>query len=150
MGYFATGVTIVTTHSDGKPSGMTVNSFTSVSLLPALVLICLANEARTTAAVRNRGWFAVNILAGGQAELSQRFAQKDDDRFNNLDFTLDEYNLPLLPGCIAHLVCRVFRIDPGGDHNIVLGEVVRVEINPGNPLLFFRGAYAAIATNAIA
>jgi flavin reductase (DIM6/NTAB) family NADH-FMN oxidoreductase RutF len=150
MGCFATGVTILTTHSDGKPSGMTVNSFTSVSLQPALVLICLANEARTTTAVRNRGWFAVNILADRQAELSQRFAQKDDDRFNDLDFTLDEYNMPLLPGCIAHLVCRVFRIDPGGDHIIVLGEVVKVDINPGNPLLFFRGGYAAIATNAIA
>jgi len=144
MGCFATGVTIVTTKSDGELYGMTVNSFTSVSLQPPLVLVCLAKDARTTPAVQARGWFAVNILQEGQVELSNRFAQSEEDRFAGLKFSLDEYGLPILPGCIAHLVCRVYRIDPGGDHIIVLGEVVKAEFQEAAPLLFFRGGYAAI------
>jgi flavin reductase (DIM6/NTAB) family NADH-FMN oxidoreductase RutF len=147
MGCFATGVTIVTTKSEGQLFGMTVNSFTSVSLQPTLVLICLANEAHTTGAVRARSWFAVNILGESQVALSNLFARPEEDRFAGLDFTLNEYDLPVLGGGVAHLVCHVTRIDPAGDHVIVLGEVVKVEIAEAAPLLFFRGAYAALAAN---
>ena len=104
MGCFATGVTIVTTKSDGDLYGMTVNSFTAVSLQPTLVLICLANDAHTTAAVRARGWFAVNILEERQVALSNHFARPEEDRFAGLDFTLNEYELPVLPDCVAHLM----------------------------------------------
>ena len=145
MGCFATGVTIVTTKSVGELYGMTVNSFTSVSLQPPLVLVCLANDARTAAAVQARRWFAVNILEQGQAALSNRFAQLEDDRFAGVEFSLDANDLPILAGCSAHLVCRVHRIDPGGDHIVVLGEVVRAEFRDAAPLLFFRGSYAALA-----
>ena len=148
MGCFATGVTILTTKSDGELYGMTVNSFTSVSMQPMLVLICLANGAHTTAAVQAKGWFVVNILEERQAELSKRFAQPDEDRYAGVNFTLNEYNLPVLSGCVAHLVCRVHRIDPGGDHIIVVGEVVKVGLREAAPLLFFRGAYFSLGDNA--
>jgi 3-hydroxy-9,10-secoandrosta-1,3,5(10)-triene-9,17-dione monooxygenase reductase component len=145
MGHFATGVTIVTTkHGEGL-YGMTVNAFTSVSLQPCLVLICLANDARTTPAVQARGWFAVNILGADQRELSNRFALLENDRFADTEYSMNSYDLPVLAGCIAHLICRVFRIDPGGDHVIVLGEVVEAEVHEESPLLFFRGSYAALA-----
>jgi len=124
---------------------MTVNSFTSVSLHPPLVLVCLANDARTTPAVQARGWFVVNILEQGQAALSNRFAQLEEDRFAGVEYSLNEYGLPVLGGCVAHLVCRVYRIDPGGDHIIVLGEVVKAEIHEAAPLLFFRGSYTTAA-----
>jgi flavin reductase (DIM6/NTAB) family NADH-FMN oxidoreductase RutF len=124
---------------------MTVNAFTSVSLQPSLVLICLANDARTTPAVQGRGWFAVNILEASQKELSNRFSLLEDDRFAGIGYSLNEYGLPVLDGCIGHMVCRVFRFDPSGDHFIVLGEVVKAEVREASPLLFFRGSYAAIA-----
>ena len=148
MGCFATGVTIVTTKSDGELHGMTVNSFTSVSMQPMLVLICLANGAHTTAAVQAKGWFVVNILEERQAELSKRFAQPDEDRYAGVNFTLNEYDLPVLSNCVAHLVCRVHRIDPGGDHIIVVGEVVKVGLREAAPLLFFRGAYFPLGDKA--
>jgi flavin reductase (DIM6/NTAB) family NADH-FMN oxidoreductase RutF len=147
MGCFATGVTIVTTKTGGELHGMTVNSFTSVSLQPMLILICLANEARTTAAVRQRGWFVVNILEERQVALSNRFARPNEDRFAGIAYSLNEYDLPVLPDCLGHMVCRVHRIDPGGDHQIILGEVLTGEFRDARPLLFFRGAYAAAAPN---
>jgi flavin reductase (DIM6/NTAB) family NADH-FMN oxidoreductase RutF len=145
MGCFATGVTIVTTESEGELYGMTVNSFTSVSMQPPLILICLANGARTTVGVRAKGWFVVNILEQGQKELSSRFAQVGNDRFAGVEFSLNEYGLPALAGCMADVVCRVVRIDSGGDHLIVLGEVVKAEIHDALPLLFFRSSYGALA-----
>ena len=148
MGCFATGVTILTTKSDGELYGMTVNSFTSVSMQPMLVLICLANGAHTTAAVQAKGWFVVNILEERQAELSKRFARPDENHYASVNFTLNEYDLPVLPACLAHLVCRVYRIDPGGDHIIVIGEVVKVGLREAAPLLFFRGTYFSLGDNA--
>lgn len=151
MGCFATGVTVVTTKSDGKNEGelhgMTVNSFTSVSMQPMLVLICLMNGARTTAAIQDKGWFVVNILEEKQVALSIRFAQPNEDRFAGVKYTLNEYDLPVLADCVAHLVCRVHRIDPGGDHVIVIGEVVKVQFREAAPLVFCRGAYSAVAPN---
>ncbi|MBI3935051.1 MAG: flavin reductase family protein [Acidobacteria bacterium] len=147
MGCFATGVTIVTTKSEGALYGMTVNSFTSVSLQPMLILVCLANDARTTPAVEARGSFVVNILEEQQVALSNRFAWSEDDRFVNLNYTLNEYDLPVLPGCVAHLVCRVHRVDPGSDHIIVVGEVVKAEFREAAPLLFFRGGYFSLGDN---
>jgi flavin reductase (DIM6/NTAB) family NADH-FMN oxidoreductase RutF len=144
MGCFATGVTIVTTKSEGEHHGMTVNSFTSVSLNPTLILVCLTNTARTTAAIQARGWFVINILQEAQAALSNRFARPSEDHYAELDFTINEYDLPVLSGCLAHLVCRVHRVDPGGDHMIVLGEVVKAEFRESTPLLFFRGAYSTV------
>ena len=146
MGAFATGVSIVTTKSDGELYGMTVNSLTSVSLTPTLILVCLASSARTAAAVQARGWFVVNILGEHQAALSNRFARPNEDHYARVDFTLDEHDLPVLSGCLAYLVCRVHRTDPGGDHVIVLGEVVQAEVREAAPLVYFRGSYTTDST----
>ncbi|HWP86143.1 MAG TPA: flavin reductase family protein [Terriglobia bacterium] len=146
MGCFATGVTIVTTKNGSELQGMTVNSFTSVSLQPPLILVCLSLGARTTAAVEARGWFAVHILEERQKELSDRFARAEEDHYAGVEYALNDYDLPELPGCLARLICRVHRVDPGGDHRIILGEVVKAEMREGRPLLFSRGAYGAMAS----
>lgn len=146
MGSFATGVAIVTTKCDGELHGMTVNSLTSVSLQPMLILVCLATSARTAAAVQARGWFVVHILQEHQAALSNSFARPNEDHYARLDFTLNEHDLPLLPGCLAYLVCKVLRTDPGGDHIIVLAEVVQAEFSEAAPLIFFRGSYSTVST----
>ena len=145
MGCFATGVTIVTTKDEDQLHGMTVNSFTSVSLQPTLVLICLTTGARTTAAIENRGWFVVNILSEQQAALSNHFARPHENHYAGISYTLNEHDLPVLPDCVGHMVCRVHRIDPGGDHVIVIGEVIKFEFGDAAPLLFARGAYGALA-----
>jgi len=146
MGSFATGVAIVTTKSDGELHGMTVNSLTSVSLNPTLLLVCLAPSARTAAAVQARGWFVVNILEEHQAALSNHFARPNEDHYAQVEFSLNEHDLPVLPGCLAYLVCKVHRADRGGDHIIVLGEVVQAEFREAAPLVFFRGAYSTVST----
>jgi 4-hydroxyphenylacetate 3-hydroxylase, reductase component len=147
MGCFATGVTIVTTKDGEQLHGMTVNSFTSVSLQPTLVLICLMPAARTTTAIQSRGWFVVNILSEKQAALSNHFARPNEDHYAGVNYALNEFDLPVLPDCVGHMVCRVHRIDPGGDHVIVIGEVVKFEFGDAAPLLFARGAYGALAPN---
>ncbi len=147
MGCFATGVAVVTTKSEGELHGMTVNSLTSVSLRPTLILICLATGTRTATAVQSRGWFAVNILQEQQTELSNSFARPHEDHYTRLNFTLNEYDLPVLPGCLAYLFCRVLRVDSGGDHIIILGEVIKAEFREAPPLIFFRGAYSTVTLN---
>lgn len=145
MGSFATGVAIVTTKWNGELHGMTVNSLTSVSLHPTLLLVCLATNARTAAAVQARGWFVVHLLGEHQAALSNRFARPNEDHYAQVEFTLNEQDLPILPGCLAYLVCKVERTDPGGDHLIVLAEVVQAEVRESGPLVFFRGSYSTVS-----
>ncbi len=144
MGCFATGVSVVTTKYQDQLAGMTVNSLTSVSLRPPLILVCLARDARTTRAVESRGWFVANILHEEQMALSNRFAQPAEDHFADLNFALNEYDLPVLHGCIAHLTCRVETALLSGDHIIVIGQVCQSEFTPGPPLLFLRGAYSKV------
>jgi flavin reductase (DIM6/NTAB) family NADH-FMN oxidoreductase RutF len=144
MGCFATGVCILTVSLGSELHGMTLNSLTSVSLHPPLILVCLANGSRTERAVRVRGSFAINILRYEQLELSRRFARPGEDHFAGLEIFWDEHNLPLIPGYLACLVCRVARIYPEGDHQIVVAEVAKVMRSSGQPLLFFQGKYCSI------
>lgn len=143
MGYFATGVTVLTTRHEGELHGMTANSVTSVSLDPMLILVCLMKDARTALAIQAAERFAVNILTEGQDELSQRFARPGQDHFEGLELMEGPHGLPLLPGCLAHLAAQVTEIVPAGDHDVVFGEVDHVHVNPngGAPLLFFQGGY---------
>lgn len=149
IGCFATGVAIVTTKSHGELYGMTVNSLVSVSMHPRLILVCLANGARTISGVQARGWFVVHILQEGQAALCNRFARPGKDHFACADFIFNEYDLPVLLGCLAYLVCRLEHIIMEGDHVIVVGEVCKVEFGEGAPLVFFRGAYHSMSTKAM-
>lgn len=141
MGGFATGVTIITTQVDDEPHGMTVNSLTSVSLEPPLLLVCFTRDSRTCQAVQQRGWFVVNILSKRQEALSNRFAKPGEDHFEGGEYHLNELGLPVIPRTLGHLVCEVDTTHLGGDHLILMGRVVHCGPSDGTPLVFYRGRY---------
>ncbi|HXG42432.1 MAG TPA: flavin reductase family protein [Dehalococcoidia bacterium] len=152
MGQFATGVTIVTTRLGDHLHGSTANAFTSVSLEPLLVLVCLDKKGDTHDLVRQSGIYAVNILSEEQEELSRAFARKDPDNPHRLDSVPHRYAVtgaPIIEGCLAYLDCRVVDEVEAGDHTIFLGRVEEAAINAdGRPLLFFRGRYCRLADEA--
>lgn len=141
-GRFATGVAIVTTlDAGGAPCGLTVNSFTSVSLEPPLVLFCLDRGSQALAAFEQANSFVVNILDEAQRELSQRFATRQDDRFAGIDYRLGVSGAPVLADSLAILECRRHAVLDGGDHLVFLGQVIDVSARDGDPLLYFAGRY---------
>ncbi len=142
LGQFATGVTVVTTRTrDGRPVGITVNSFTSVSLTPPLVLWCLARQSSNRAIFEEATHFAVSILAANQHSLSHRFAAPVADKFDGVSLEEGKERVPLLKGVIAQLICRKVRQYDGGDHVIFLGEVEEYHRSEGKPLIFHSGRY---------
>jgi 3-hydroxy-9,10-secoandrosta-1,3,5(10)-triene-9,17-dione monooxygenase reductase component len=141
MGRFATGVAVIATRDRRGLAGMTVNSLTSVSLSPALLLVCLARDTRTAEAVRARGAFTVNLLSASQGALSDRFARPGEDPFRDLPVELSDDGLPVLEGGVGHLACSTEAIHPGGDHLVVVGRVTGGEPREGSPLVFFNGQY---------
>ncbi|HYD31550.1 MAG TPA: flavin reductase family protein [Azospirillaceae bacterium] len=148
LGCFATGVTVVTTlDAERQPVGVTVNSFTSVSLAPPLVLFCLGRTAQSVAAFEATGAFAVNMLADDQQELSLRFASRERaDRWNGVAWESWDTGCPILTGSLAILECDREAVHDGGDHLILVGRVRRLASRTdGKPLLYFRGAYGTVA-----
>jgi len=140
-----TGVSVVTTRDgEGRAYGVTMNSVTSVSLEPPLLLMCLRNDSETLAALRASGIFCVNFLASGQEEISNRFAHRRPDKFKDLPTHDGRLGAPVLEGVLAALECRVEGVYPGGDHQIVLGELVQgTRHNPETaPLVYVDGQYA--------
>ncbi len=145
---FATGVTIVTTRdAEGRPYGVTVNSFTSVSLDPLLVLFCLHNEAAGLPSFLESRVFAINILSSKKAHLSDHFARSGADRTRHLKWT-GVLGPPLIRGCLACLECKLETTYPGGDHTILIGRVAegRLSRESRDPLLFYRGHYHEIGS----
>lgn len=144
MGGFATGVAIVTTATpEGVRHGMTVNSLTSVSLEPLLLLVCLSRGTRTADAVARRGRFVVNILRERQDWLSDRFARPGEDHFEGV--AVVEYDhLPVLCGTLGYIVCNTLALHEAGDHDIVVGAVEVAVVERGSPLVFFRGTYDTV------
>jgi flavin reductase (DIM6/NTAB) family NADH-FMN oxidoreductase RutF len=142
MGNFATGITVVTTRdSYGKPRGLTVNSFTSVSLEPLLVLVCFDKKLGSLEAFKDSKRFGVSMLSEDQEELSRLFAKKDSERPESLYFE-GKLGMPLLKNSLAIMECETVEMYPGGDHFIFLGEVKSAEVlQAGHPLLYFRGKY---------
>ncbi len=145
MGTFATGVAIVTTEADGHMHGMTVNSLTSVSLEPPLLLVCLMPKARTAGAVTRSGAFVVNFLSKRQDEISDRFARRGEERFSGLTVHHDRFGLPYIPKALARLDCTVEAVHPGGDHIIVVGRINHCASRAGTPLVVYRGRYHEIS-----
>ncbi|MFG1949363.1 flavin reductase family protein [Nonomuraea sp. NPDC048826] len=140
FGQFATGVAVITTvTAGGERAGVTVNSFTSVSLDPPLVLWCLSDRAPSAPLFLRAGRFVVNVLAADQGHLSQRFATPAADKFAGVE--LAGAPLPVLAGTLAHFVCRTERVYDGGDHHIFVGAVERYQRAEGEPLLFHAGRY---------
>ena len=144
LGRWTTGVTIVTTCAGEKIHGMTVSAFTEVSLSPPLVLVCADKGSHTHPVIEAGRVFAVNVLAAGQEELSDRFASKRDEwrRFEGLDWETAESGAPVLPGCVATFDCRVVAAHDTGDHVVYVGEVLWVDTDPERePLLYASGSY---------
>lgn len=142
MSHFASGVTIVTTEHDGKPYGMTVASFASLSLHPPLVLVCIEKSVKTHDAIAAAGKFGVSILKKDQADVSGRFASKSDDKFSGVDVV--NASVPLIANALTALECKVTSQLPGGDHTIFVGEVVAVTTTEGAPLIYYRSGYRDI------
>jgi len=143
MGSFATGVAVIGTEWDGELFGATINSLTSVSLAPCMLLFCTNEGSATGAAIRKRGLFSVNILGAHQSDLSVRFTGKQSNRFADLAVAFSAEGLPLLEGAAAQLCCRVAAIHKAGDHDIVLGQVFSVEESVCSPLVFHKGTYGS-------
>ena len=145
LGRYPTGVTVVTARrSDGTPVGLTVNSFTSVSLKPPLILWCLGNESPNRPVFEGAGHFAVNILGADQDWLSSRFAQPVQDKFSEVRWSEGKHGVPIIEGTVARLVCRLHDRQPGGDHVILLGRVEEFHNTGGNPLVYLGGQYQSV------
>lgn len=144
LGCFPTGVTVVTCMSADGPIGLTVNSFSALSLEPPLVLWTLKQSSPNRALFETAEWFAVNILAERQQDISVRFASKVADRFAGLRWRPGRRGAPLLEGCAACLECvRVASLE-GGDHRIFVGRVEELAKNDRRPLLFHAGQYRIV------
>ena len=142
LGHFATGVTIVTAIDDQGPVGMSVNSFTSVSLDPPLVAFCVGNRSTTWPRIKASGGFCVNILASDQEALSRTFAGPAASRFTGLGWRPSPSGAPLIDGTIAWVDGTIEAIHPAGDHTMVIGRARHLDVaHDGGPLVFFRGGY---------
>ncbi len=146
MARFATGVTVITVATDdGHAHGMTANAFTSVSLEPLLVLVCVNRRARTHALIHARGRFGVNVLAEGQQPIADHFARPDGDRESahttGARYRYTKSGTPLLEDCLAQLECRVTAAFEQGEHTVFIGQVEHVKARDGRPLLFYGGRY---------
>ena len=147
LGHFATGVTVVTMrHPSGGPWGFTVNAFTSVSLDPPLVLVCVDHGTESFRAMTGAEYFAVNFLSEQQEAISCVFASRGADRFSGVEYRESPHGSPLLDGCVGFIECKVTGSHVAGDHTIIIGEVLEAQASGGAPLLFYAGAYGRMGS----
>jgi flavin reductase (DIM6/NTAB) family NADH-FMN oxidoreductase RutF len=149
MGSFATGVTVITVDDYGKVEGMTANAFTSVSLDPILVLVCVSHKARTHAHIHARKRFGINVLSEHQRKISEHYALAERDpalaeQEAGARFDRTQQGTPVLHGALAYLECRLQTTHEAGDHTIFIAEVEDVVVHEGRPLLYFQSGYRAI------
>jgi flavin reductase (DIM6/NTAB) family NADH-FMN oxidoreductase RutF len=149
MGCFATGVTVITVDDAGRVEGMTANAFTSVSLNPLLVLVCVERQARTHAHLHARKRFGVNVLSEGQRAIADYYARPDRthdraEQESGAHFGRTAHGTPVLQGALAYLECRLQIAQEAGDHTIFIAEVEDVLVREGDPLLYFGGGYRKI------
>ena len=144
-GCFATGVTVASVvDAKGAPHGLTVNSFTAVSLEPPLVLICLGHAVSIIEHFRAAKYFGINMLAESQRDLSERFARKGEDRFDGLEWQPGETGVPLLAGVVAAVECAVHQRFRSGDHDVFVGEMLRARVAKVDPLIYFASRYRGL------
>lgn len=136
-GQFATGVAVVTARCEGVTVGMTISSFSSVSLDPPLVLWSLRDNARSRPVFERAGRFAISVLAEDQGDIARRFASGLENPFEGCETIASQGGLPLIAGALARFECDTHRIYDGGDHRIIVGAVKTVGMAEGRPLLFF-------------
>ena len=143
MGSFASGVTVVTVKGqDGEPAGFTANAVTSLSIEPRLLLVCVSDQSPTLAMIQEAGSFVVNILSAEQQESAQQFATRPYNRFEGVRWRPGhETGAPVLDGSLAYAECKLSSTAKGGDHVILMGEILGGDANEAEPLLYFRGRY---------
>jgi flavin reductase (DIM6/NTAB) family NADH-FMN oxidoreductase RutF len=142
LAQFASGVTAVTTRDgSGRPLGLTVTAFSSVSLEPPLVLVCVDEGSETHAGFRDSGLFGVSVLREDQEEVSRRFAWSGPAKFETTELVAGSTGVPLVAGALAHLECRVVAAHAVGDHTIYVGEIVALSARAGRPLVYHQGRY---------
>ncbi len=145
LGRFASGVTVVTTRdAERRPLGLTVSAFSSLSLEPPLILICIDKRPELHNALSESGMFAINILAANQEQISRRFASRDGDKFAGLAYRKGIEDIPVLEESLAVLECRLKNAYEGGDHTIFVGEVEATAVREAQPLLYYKGGYARL------
>lgn len=143
MGSFASGVTVVTVVArNGEPSGFTASAVSSLSLEPRMLLVCVNEKSSTLETIKESGSFAVNIMSAAQQDVAQQFATRSDHRFTGVRWRPGSVaGAPILDGSLAYAECRLIDTCKGGDHVIVMGEVVAADAHEAEPLLYFRGRY---------
>jgi flavin reductase (DIM6/NTAB) family NADH-FMN oxidoreductase RutF len=151
MGNFPTGITVITAESEpGRVHGMTANSFTSVSLDPLMILVCVDQNARLLSYLQVQRRFGVSILRETHQAVSEYFAGPREDAAEELRlgirFTWTETGIPLLADALAHLACNVVAEHPAGDHTIFVAEVEGLELNDGRPLVYHLGKYTSLSS----
>lgn len=146
MGRFATGVTVVTVaDKQGRDYGMTVTAFSSLSLEPPLVLVCIDHDASILPAFTSASHFAVNVLAAHQEAIARRFSVPDaEHRFEGLGFTRGQTGPAVLEDVLASIECRVVQSVVSGDHTIFMGEAEAANVRQDTPLLYYRGGYSQL------
>lgn len=145
MGHFAAGVTVVTSKfADGQIGGITVTAFTSLSLEPPLILVCIDKRAKIHDHLEVGRALAVNMLAQDQEVVSRRFASSAPEQFREIGYHEGITGAPLIQGTIAAIECKIIDALPGGDHTILVGEVEATHVHEGKPLLYFRGGYSQL------
>jgi flavin reductase (DIM6/NTAB) family NADH-FMN oxidoreductase RutF len=145
---WASGVTVVTARADGEPVGMTAASFSSLSLDPPLVLVCVARTAQAHRGLVSAPGFAIHVLGASQAEMSAQFARPGVEKFADHPVEGGPFDVPLLPFGVARLVCEAYAAHDGGDHTILVGRVVSVERSGTDPLLYCNRAYGRLGSTA--
>jgi len=147
LGNFAAGVTVVTGNlPDGTPAGLTVTAFSSVSLEPPLILVCIGKQTGCLDAFEKGQNFAVNLLSEAQQDVSNLFASREADKFAGVETVAGKTGCLLLKGALAHIECKKEATYDAGDHYVYIGRVVALSAaDEGNPLLYFQGGYREIA-----
>jgi flavin reductase (DIM6/NTAB) family NADH-FMN oxidoreductase RutF len=144
---WASGVTVVTARHGGEPVGMTAASFSSLSLDPPLILICVARSAYSHDGLVGAEGFAVHVLGAEQQEMSSLFAKPGADKFARFPDERGPFDTPLLPYGVGRLVCARHAELDGGDHTILVGRVVSAELSGTDPLLYCNRAYGRLQTS---
>lgn len=144
LGHFATGITIVTAMEEGLPVGFTCQAFTALSLHPPLVALAPAKSSTSWPRIARAGFFCVNVLGAHQEAVCRAFAVSGGDKFTGIAWHPGATGSPVLDGSLAVVECRLGAIYEAGDHELVTGEVLSMEVGEGGPLLFYRGGFAQL------
>ena len=136
---------ITTTDGEGRPTGLTATAFTSVSLDPPLILVCVSHKSQSYPALLERDQFAVNFLRREQEDVSRRFATSRLDKFDGVAYRMSALGLPIIGSALGHVECATVNRHVEGDHTLLVGRVEACETAAGDPLVYFRGQYGRVS-----